>query len=189
MVKMQKYSDLLQMFNDKCNELESMKEQLEKLQSAINKSYPEFDETSDDNDDEPQRKSQFGSRWRFERHCCYIRDFREIQSRKQAICHLEKEIHELESKMHDVKHNDQSSVFKTVTVAINSDHMKYNQIWSVFLTFDEDDTPVYFKNKIDAINYIISTLKDILEDRDSYDDDGNFKTPELNFGFLSHPLN
>ena len=65
---MQKYSDLLQMLNDKCEYLESVKEQLEKLQSAINKSYPEFDETSDDNDDEPQRKSQFGSRLHFERN-------------------------------------------------------------------------------------------------------------------------
>jgi len=103
-----------------------------------------------------------------------------------------KEIHELESKIHDVKQNAQTSwVFEIVTAEIHSDHTKYNQIWSIFSTFDEDDTPEYFNNTNDAINCIISTLKDILQDQDRYNDhdDGNFKTPELNFGFLSHPLN
>ena len=62
------------------------------------------------------------------------------------------------------------------------------QIWSALATFDDDAKPSFFKNKEDAIVYIMNELKKILEDEDSYDHDGDLRTPVLNFGLRAQKL-
>jgi len=62
------------------------------------------------------------------------------------------------------------------------------QIWSVLATFDDDAKPLFFKNKENAIAYIMNELKHIFEDENSYDHDGDLRTPDLNFGLRAQKL-
>ena len=62
------------------------------------------------------------------------------------------------------------------------------QIWSALATFDDDAKPLFFKNKENAIAYIMNELKHIFEDENSYDHDGDLRTPDLNFGLRAQKL-
>jgi len=62
------------------------------------------------------------------------------------------------------------------------------QIWSVLATFDDDAKPLFFKNKENAIVYILNELKKIFEDENSYDHEGDLRTPDLNLGIRAQKL-
>ena len=62
------------------------------------------------------------------------------------------------------------------------------QIWSALATFDDDEKPLFFKNKENAIVYIMDELKKIFEDENSYDHDGDLRTSDLNFGLRAQKL-
>jgi len=89
--KEQKRIDLLKKLSDKCNEISTMKQELRLMERDIKQSYPEFDETIEDDDKPIRRNGQFASQWRFERQLNYHRYFHFIKNHKQKISDLIKE--------------------------------------------------------------------------------------------------
>ena len=51
----QKRIDLLQKLSDKCNEISTMKQELRIMEHDLKRSYPEYDETLEDDDKPIQR--------------------------------------------------------------------------------------------------------------------------------------
>ena len=87
----EKSIELLHKLVDKCHELSKMKEELTKMEHDIEISYPEFNEP----DDKPQRKSQFGSAYWFDRHLRCLHDLRLIEDHKKRIHDIKKELQDL----------------------------------------------------------------------------------------------
>ena len=87
----QKRIDLLQKLSDKCNEISTMKQELRIMEHDIKQSYPEYDETLEDDEKPQQMKGQFGSKWRNRKMLNYLSDFRFIEDHKKKISDLIKE--------------------------------------------------------------------------------------------------
>ena len=62
------------------------------------------------------------------------------------------------------------------------------QIWSAKASFDDDEKSLCFKNKENAIAYMLNELKKIFEDENSYDHDGDLRIPCLNLIFRTQKL-
>jgi hypothetical protein len=62
------------------------------------------------------------------------------------------------------------------------------QIWSALATFDDVAKLLFFKNKENATAYILNELKNIFEDKNSYDHDGNPRTADLNVGLRAQKI-
>jgi hypothetical protein len=82
----------LQNLVNEYQELMKMKQDYKNMKSTLEKSYPEFDETLDEEDDKPPRKSQFGSRWYFERNLCFLREMNFIKDLEKRIQDKRKKI-------------------------------------------------------------------------------------------------
>ena len=90
----------LQNLVNEYQELMKMKQYYKNMKSTLEKSYPEFDETLDDEDDDkPQKKSQFASKLHFERNINYLRDFNLVKDLGKRILDKREEIYHLKQRV------------------------------------------------------------------------------------------
>ena len=76
----------------------------------------------------------------------------------------------------------------------DEDEAKVN-IWRACITYDDDENfedgrnVSYFKNKEDALDFLVIKFRDLLNNSDSYDDDGDLVASRFGMGCRKYKLN
>ena len=74
------------------------------------------------------------------------------------------------------------------------DEAKVN-IWRACITYDDDENfedgrnVSYFKNKEDALDFLVVKFRDLLNNSDSYDEDGDLDASRISMGCRKYTLN
>ena len=78
-----------------------------------------------------------------------------------------------------------------VELVDGAEKVEKQKIWKVTVCFDEDDDyeDAYFTDKSDAKKYFHDRVKELLDDENSYDEDGNVDAGRWVFSLRSYLVN